>query len=349
VYGGYYSQEDVREVVTHAHARGVTIVPEIELPGHCTAALAAYPELSCTGQPLAVASRRGVFEDVYCAGSDAAIDWLQRVLTEVVDLFPHSPFIHIGADECPKTRWAACPKCQARIRTEGLRDERQLQSWFVGRIARFLADTGRTVVGWDELLQGGADRLPAGAVVQAWRAHKFAAEAVAAGHRTVVSPTTHCYFDASIERIDVRKVYAFDPIPPARAPTAAATAATTGSAATAGGDAKLPAAAPASAAPAADAKAPAGSTAPSAASLVLGGECCMWTEDTPQYRVDSQVFPRACALAEVLWTGPDRCGDTQFEAFEQRMQTHCQRLSAMGVTFGPFRDTSAPPITAAKK
>ncbi|MFN3684758.1 MAG: beta-N-acetylhexosaminidase, partial [Fimbriimonadaceae bacterium] len=149
-YGGFYTQREVREVVRYAAERHVTVVPEIEMPGHCVAALAAYPELSCTGGPFQVANRWGVFEDVYCAGNDETLEFLKRVLDEVLGLFP-STFIHIGGDEVPKTRWRACAKCQERMRREGLRDEHELQSWFIRQIDRYLASKGRRLVGWDEI------------------------------------------------------------------------------------------------------------------------------------------------------------------------------------------------------
>ena len=217
-YGGFYTQDQARHVVAYAAARGITVVPEIELPGHSQAALAANPHLSCRGEPLPVQARWGVWPDVYCAGDEAVFRFLEDVLGEVLDIFP-SEFIHVGGDECPKDRWRACPRCQARIRDEGLADEHELQSWFVGRIARWLEARGRRLVGWDEILEGG---LPAGATVQSWRGVAGAVAAARQGHDTVVSPTSHCYLDHDIGGIDLATAHEFHPVPADLAPAAAA-------------------------------------------------------------------------------------------------------------------------------
>jgi hexosaminidase len=262
-YGGFYTQDDIREIVAYAKSRFVTIVPEIEMPGHCQAALASYPELSCTGGPFQVGTEWGVYDDVYCAGNDHTFEFLQDVLTEVLDLFS-SQFIHIGGDEVPKTRWKACPKCQARIKAEGLKDEAELQSYFVRRIERFLASKGRRLVGWDEILEGG---LAPNATVQSWRGMGGAIAAATAGHDVVSSPTSHCYLDypqfpvvstQPVTVITLDKIYSFEPTP-----------------------AELNA---------------------EQAKHILGAEGNMWTERAPQDRVDYLVFPRLCALAEVTWS-----------------------------------------------
>jgi hexosaminidase len=208
-YGGFYTQDDIREIVAYAKSRYITVVPEIEMPGHSTAALAAYPQYSCAGGPFAVATKWGVFEDVYCAGNDATFEFLEDVLSEVLELFP-SRFIHIGGDEAPKDRWQACAKCQARIKTENLKDEHELQSWFIRRIDRFLTSKNRRLVGWDEILEGG---LAPGATVQSWRGMDGAVAAATAGHDTIVSPTSHCYLDYSYEKISTEKSYSFEPVP----------------------------------------------------------------------------------------------------------------------------------------
>ncbi len=262
-YGGFYTQDDIREIVAYAKSCFVTIVPEIEMPGHCQAALASYPELSCTGGPFQVGTEWGVYDDVYCAGNDRTFEFLQDVLTEVLDLFP-SEFIHIGGDEVPKVRWKACPKCQARIKAEGLKDEAELQSYFVRRIEKFLNSKGRRLVGWDEILEGG---LAPNATVQSWRGMDGAIAAATAGHDVISSPTSHCYLDypqfpvASTQPVTVitlEKIYAFEPTP-----------------------AELTA---------------------EQARHILGAEGNMWTERAPQERVDFMVFPRLCALAEVTWS-----------------------------------------------
>jgi hexosaminidase len=262
-YGGFYTQDDVREIVAYAKSRFVTIVPEIEMPGHCQAALAAYPELSCTGSPFKVGTEWGVYDDVYCAGNDHTFEFLQDVLTEVMDLFP-SEFIHIGGDEVPKTRWKACPKCQARIKAEGLKDENELQSYFIRRIEKFLNSKGRRLVGWDEILEGG---LAPNATVQSWRGMDGAVAAARAGHDVISSPTSHCYLDypqfpvvstQPVTVITLDKIYSFEPTPP-----------------------ELTA---------------------EQAQHILGAEGNLWTEHAPQDHVDYLVFPRLCALAEVAWS-----------------------------------------------
>lgn len=208
-YGGYYTSEEVREVVAYAAARFITVVPEIELPGHSVAALAAYPELSCNGTPLKVETQWGVFQDVYCAGNDQTFKFLEDVLTHTMELFP-SHYIHIGGDECPKDRWRACPKCQQRIADENLEGEHELQSWFIRRIEKFLMQNNRRIIGWDEILEGG---LAPAATVQSWRGVRGAIAAARQGHDAIVSPTTHCYFDADVATLDIRQVYTFNPRP----------------------------------------------------------------------------------------------------------------------------------------
>jgi hexosaminidase len=209
IYGGYYTQSDIKEVVEYAASRFITVIPEIELPGHSTAAIATYPHLSCTGGPFDVGTLWGVYKDIYCAGNEETFKFLVDVLTEVIELFP-STYIHIGGDEAPKDRWKECSKCQQRIKDEGLADEHELQSYFLTRIEKFLNSKGRQIIGWDEILEGG---LAPGATVQSWRGTKGAIEAAKMGHDVIVSPTSHCYFDYPIETTDVPKVYSFDPIP----------------------------------------------------------------------------------------------------------------------------------------
>jgi len=209
-YGGFYTQDEIREVVEYARSRFVTIIPEIEMPGHSVAALASYPALSCTGGPFAVETQWGVHKDVYCAGNEATFAFLEDVLSEVVELFP-APYIHIGGDECPKDRWKHCPTCQARIQTEGLKDEHELQSYFIRRIEKFLLTKDRRIIGWDEILEGG---LAPGATVQSWRGVEGAIAAARSGHDAIVSPTSHAYFDYPITTTDLRRVYSFDPVPP---------------------------------------------------------------------------------------------------------------------------------------
>ncbi len=302
-YGGFYSKQQVREVLEHARRRGITVVPEIELPGHSSAALAAYPNLGCSGGPYEVETRWGVFPDVYCAGNDETFAFLEGVLEEVIDLFPGT-YIHIGGDECPKTRWQQCPKCQARIKAEGLADEHELQSYFVRRIEKFLNSRGRRLIGWDEILEGG---LAPNATVQSWRGMNGAVKAASAGHDVISSPTSHCYLDYAQQRadgeptfmgyIDLETCYAFEPTP--------------------------------------------SELSPEQARHVLGLEGNMWTEHAPQERVDYQVFPRLSALAEVGWSPKEK---RDWPDFSARLATHLRRLDALGVTYfqpAPTCGTSA--------
>ncbi|MBI9016012.1 MAG: family 20 glycosylhydrolase [Phycisphaerae bacterium] len=208
-YGGFYSQEDVKEIVEYARQRFVTVVPEIEMPGHSVAALAAYPQLSCTGGPFEVETAWGVHEDVYCAGNEKTFAFLEDVLDEVCELFP-SVYIHIGGDECPKVRWEKCPRCQKRIKDEGLKDEHELQSYFIKRMEKYLEGKGRHIIGWDEILEGG---LAPGATVQSWRGMEGAIAAAKSGHDAIVSPVSHAYFDYHITKADLYHVYGFEPVP----------------------------------------------------------------------------------------------------------------------------------------
>lgn len=209
IYGGFYTQEDVKEIVTYANSRFITIVPEIEMPGHSLASLSSYPENSCTGGPFKVATTWGVFNDIYCAGKDSTFIFLQNILDEVVNLFP-GQYIHIGGDEAPKVRWKVCPFCQARIKSENLKDEIELQSWFIKRIANYLSQKGKKVIGWDEVLQGG---LASGIIIQSWQSFQGAIDAAKLGHYSICSPESHTYFNTSPEELDLRKVYSFDPVP----------------------------------------------------------------------------------------------------------------------------------------
>ncbi|MCB9862951.1 MAG: beta-N-acetylhexosaminidase, partial [Phycisphaerales bacterium] len=220
-YGGYYTQEEIRDVVQYAAERFVTIVPEIEMPGHALAALASYPAISCKGGPFDVPTTWGVFDDVYCAGNDETFVFIDNVLAEVCALFP-GEYIHIGGDECPKSRWKDCEKCQARITKEKLSDESALQSWFMHRIEAMLAARGKRMIGWDEILEGG---LAPKASVMSWRGMEGGIAAANEGHDVVMSPTSHCYFDYRQSHLpgergpiwspvlNTERVYGFEPMP----------------------------------------------------------------------------------------------------------------------------------------
>jgi len=209
ITGGFYTKEDIQDILDFAAERHVTVIPEIEMPGHCRAALAAYPWLGCRGEVLPVPNNWGVFKDVYCAGNDSTMAFMKTVLDEVCELFP-SEVIHIGGDEVPKVRWASCPKCQAKIERLGLDNEAELQTAFINEMGEHLASKGRRIMGWDEILEGG---LPEGAIVQSWRGMQGAVEATHLGTDAVVSPTSHCYLDYPLRSTDLAEVYSFVAVP----------------------------------------------------------------------------------------------------------------------------------------
>ncbi len=190
-YGGYYTQKQIREVVAYAAERFITVIPEIEMPGHSSAALTAYPWLGCVGKGYKVQTDWDVFRDVYCAGKESTFEFMENVLSEVLELFP-SKFIHIGGDECPKESWKACPSCQKRMRDLGLKDEMELQSYFVHRMEKWLNAHDRNLIGWDEILEGGISKT---ATVMSWRGAKGGIEAAKSGNMVVMTPNTHCYLD----------------------------------------------------------------------------------------------------------------------------------------------------------
>jgi hexosaminidase len=208
-YGGFYTRDDMADIVAHAASRSIEIVPEIDLPGHCAAALAAYPEFSCTGGNREVETSWGIFDDIFCAGKEETFIFLENVFNEIMDIFP-GKYIHIGGDECMKDRWRRCPLCQERMRREGLGDETELRGWFISRIAAMMNRRGRTVIGWDEILECGA---PPGALVQSWRGITGTVEAARAGILTIVSPFEFTYFDYPVSITGLEKVYGFDPVP----------------------------------------------------------------------------------------------------------------------------------------
>ena len=210
-YGGFYTKEQLKELVAYAQERHITIIPEIELPGHSQAALAAYPYLACDGHndTIEVVNDWGVFKEIYCAGNDSTFAFLENILAEVMEIFP-SKYIHIGGDEAPKYRWENCAKCQKRIKEEGLHNEHELQSYFINRIEKYLNQNNRELIGWDEILEGG---LSPNATVQSWRGMQGGIDAALAGHNAIMSPTSHCYLDYELDKIDLEKIYSFDPIP----------------------------------------------------------------------------------------------------------------------------------------
>ncbi len=207
---GYYTQDDIKEIVAYAANRGITIIPEIEMPGHCMAALSAYPEMSCSGGPFEVPSTVGIHKDVFCVGKEHVFIFLQNILSEIMTLFP-SEIIHIGGDEVPKTRWKKCPDCQARIKTEGLKDEKELQHYFTTRIANFLASHGKKIMGWNQILN---DSLPIDVIAQYWMfGKKKVIEHLKRDRKIVMSKYGHVYLDYGYEFTSLKKTYSYNPIP----------------------------------------------------------------------------------------------------------------------------------------
>ncbi|MFH1000087.1 MAG: family 20 glycosylhydrolase [Bacteroidota bacterium] len=301
-YGGFYTQEEIKEVIEYAKDLHITIIPEIEMPGHSRAALAAYPGLSCNGNKLEVPSNWGVFEDIYCAGNEKTFEFIQNVLDEVIALFP-GEYIHIGGDEAPKSRWENCPKCQSRIQKEGLKNEHELQSYFIKRIDKYLTSKGKKLIGWDEILEGG---LAENATVMSWRGMEGGIEAARHGNQVVMTPTSHCYFDyyqadkafepkAIGGYLSLKKVYDFEPVP--------------------------------------------SDLFTEQKALILGAQGNVWTEyiHTPS-EVEYMLLPRMLALSEVLWGKKD---SKDWPAFQKRLQDHFKLFSKKEISFskGTYRLT----------
>lgn len=262
VYGGFYTQEQIREVVEYAASKFVNVVPEIEMPGHAMAALAAYPQYSCSGGPFEVEGRWGVFNDIFCP-KEETFCFLEDILSEVIDLFP-SEYIHIGGDEAPKLRWKNCAHCQALIKKEGLQDEHELQSYFIKHIEKFVESKGRHIIGWDEILEGG---LAPRATVMSWRGAEGGIQAARQNHDVIMTPNAYLYLDYHQSPSDslkigpllpVEKVYSYNPTPDI--------------------------------------------LNKEEAKHILGVQANVWTEymPTPQRR-QQMIFPRIAALAEIAW------------------------------------------------
>ena len=280
-YGGFYTKEEIKEVIKYASDRHIKVIPEIEMPGHTSEVFSAYPELSCNGKYIPV--NPGSYWpnlDIFCAGNDSVFTFLENVLDEVIELFP-SNYIHIGGDEAEKTNWKKCSKCQNRIKKEGLKNEAELQSWFIKRIEKFVLSKKRDLVGWDEILDGG---LAKSATVMSWRGIKGGVEAAKLGHDVIMCPVTHCYFDyyqSDPEKapkafgglITLKKVYSFEPVPK-----------------------ELP---------------------KEKEHLILGGQGNLWTEYVQNNKIAQyRVLPRMTALSEVLWSSsPNR----SYENFYKRL------------------------------
>ncbi|HEY4389663.1 MAG TPA: beta-N-acetylhexosaminidase [Ktedonobacteraceae bacterium] len=294
-HGGFYSQEDLREIVAYATARSITVVPEIDMPGHAQSAVAAYPELGVLGAPVELATTWGIHPYLYNP-TEEVLQVLKDILTEVMAIFP-GPFIHAGGDEAIKDQWKASPQVQARIKALGLKDEDELQSWFLSQIGTFLAENNRRLLGWDEILEGG---LPSGATVMSWRGIEGGIAAAQSHHDVVMTPTSFAYLDyyqsndpaeplAIGGYLPVDKVYAFDPIPTV--------------------------------------------LTPEQAQHILGAQCNLWSEYVPTTaHLEYMLFPRIIALSEVVWTPKERL---DFSDFRGRLAVHEARLASLNVNFRP--------------
>jgi hexosaminidase len=312
-YGGYYSQEEVKALVAYAAERNITVMPEIEMPAHVMSALAAYPEFSCTGENLGVPPG-GVWPitHIYCAGNDATFDFLEYVLVEVMEMFP-SEYIHIGGDEADKTNWKSCPRCQARIKNEGLANEDELQSYFIARMEKFLNANGRKLMGWDEILEGG---LAPNATVMSWRGKEGGIEAARMGNTAVMTPVSHCYFDyyqgdpdleplAFGGHITLAKVYSFEPIPE--------------------------------------------ELTTEEGKLILGAQANVWTEYMPvSSHVEYMTFPRLAALAEVVWSPKEQ---RNWSDFSRRMGAQYRRYQHNDINYAlsAFQITATPAVNDQNK
>ena len=293
-HSGFYTQEDIKEIVEYAAKKYVTVVPEIEMPGHALAALASYPDLGCTGGPYEVCTRWGVFKDVMCAGKESTYEFLQNVMDEVLALFP-SQYIHIGGDECPKDSWKVCPLCQQKIKELGLKDEHELQSYFIQRMEKYINSKGRKIIGWDEILEGG---LAPNAAVMSWRGEAGGIEAAKQHHYVVMTPGTHCYLDhyqaepsSQPQAIGgftpLEKVYSYEPVP--------------------------------------------SSLSAEESKYVMGAQGNVWTEwmATPAH-VEYMVYPRAAALSEVVWSPKE---GKDYAGFKERMRSQILRYNAYGINY----------------
>ncbi len=294
-YGGFYTQDEAREIVEYARQRYITVVPEIDMPGHMLAALTAYPDLGCTGGPYQVGHRWGIYNDVLCPGNDKVYDFCEGVLDEIMQIFP-SKLIHIGGDETPTVRWVNCPKCQKVASEHGLTAE-TLQGYFTERVENFVNSRGRRIIGWDEILAGNIDQS---ATIMSWRNTEYGSKAAEKGHDVIMAPTSYCYFDynqadeknAKYEPtqcsgyITVEKVYSFEPLP--------------------------------------------GTISEEARKHILGVQANLWTEYIlyPN-QAEYQMMPRMAALSEVQWTS----GKKDYKAFLKRLDRLVKLYDAYNLTY----------------
>ncbi len=293
VYGGFYTQEDVKEIIAYAKKRFVTVIPEIELPGHAIAALAAYPQYSCSGGPFEVEGLWGVHNDIFCSREET-FEFLEGILGEVSELFP-SQYIHIGGDEAPKLRWKRCYSCQERIKKEGLKDEHELQSYFVTRISKFLASKGKRIIGWDEILEGG---LAPDATVMSWQGMKGGIEAAKQNHDVIMAPNSYVYLDyyqanpktephAIGGYLPIWKVYSCNPTPK--------------------------------------------ELTPDEAKHIIGFQGNLWTEYIKTFsHALYMAYPRAAAVAEVGWTADSQ---KNYDKFQNRLMVIMKHYDMMGINY----------------
>ena len=301
-HGGYFTQEQVRDIVRYAAERYIDVIPEIDMPGHMVAALATYPELGCTKGPYEVRKTWGIAKDILCAGRESTFEFVERVLEEILALFP-SKYIHIGGDEAPKHRWKVCPDCQKRIQEEGLKDEHELQSYFMKRVEKFLAKNGRNMIGWDEILEGGVSKT---ATVMAWRGAKRGILAAKMGNKVIMTPYHYCYLDyaqtsnrvANGEPISggrngkrpltLRKAYSFDPYDQLNEQER---------------------------------------------KVILGVQGNMWTEYVATFdHLQQMILPRMAAIAEVGWS----YGNKDYDDFSRRMHLLRKLYDKCGFKYAPY-------------
>lgn len=292
-YGGYYTKQEIRDIVRYAADRHITVIPEVDMPGHSLAALASYPYLGCSKGPYDVMQTWGVSPEVLCAGNDSTYQFVTDVLTELMELFP-SPYIHIGGDECPKERWKKCPDCQARIKKEGLANEHELQSYFIRRVERFVNSKGRTIIGWDEILEGG---LAPNAVVMSWRGEQGGIQAAKMHHDVIMTPETPLYLNHAQSLYEdsitqggfnpIEKVYAYDPVPKA--------------------------------------------LTQEQSKYILGAQGNLWSEYiSNEAKLEYMLFPRISALAEALWSPKEK---KDWEGFSKRLPGIIKRYALWKVKF----------------
>ena len=295
-YGGFYTKEQMKEVVAYAKSRYIQVIPEIEMPGHTQAVMAAYPHMACEGAPeeFEVWTRFGVSRNVFCAGKEVTFTFLEDVLTEVLEIFP-SPIIHIGGDECPKSNWKECSDCQKRIADNKLHDEHELQSWFIKRMQKWLNKRDRKIVGWSEIIEGG---LAPGATVMAWLGPGAGITAAKMGNPAVMTPFGQTYYNMkedptgqgpghSSSYLPLKNVYGYDPVPT--------------------------------------------NLEPEVAKNIIGYQPCLWTEYVPTIQdVEYLTFPRLAASAEVAWTSLE---NRDFNHFQKRVNAHYARLDVFGTRY----------------